>query len=383
MKILYISPNGYLGGAERFVCNILEGHLQNNNSVHEVIFFTDGEAANLCRSIGAKVHILPIQFKMRNPIKLLKVFFYMRKFIKENNFKLIHSTMPYAQIIAFFSTLFLDVKRVWFQHGPVGGLLDKIANLLIADRIYFNSKYLEEEHLKMFLSKRNIKKHKIINYGILNSNIDINEAKKIKNQYLKNAKYLFLSAGRLCPWKGQLELIQAILLLKNEDSDLFQKVKFLIVGSFGRMEDKKYEDEIKRKIKEEKLEKNIFMIGHKNNIQDYYNACDVFIHTSLIPEPFGLVVAESMKNNCLVIGSDQGGVKDILIDKETGFTYSSTTQNSQFALAKVISKVFNALERDINGIEQIKNNAKMLINTDYTVEKMTIKLEEDYKSLLS
>lgn len=383
MKILYISPNGYLGGAERFVCNAAQGHLQSGEIDFHILFFSDGDAAKLCRQMGATVEILPIKFKMRNLFLVFKVCNYIRSYILKHQFVVIHSTMPYAHILSFFSTLFLNIKRIWFQHGPVGGILDKIANLMKVDLIYFNSLYLEKEHLKMPLSARNKSKHKMINYGILESSFDQNEVDKITEEYLVNCKYLFLSAGRLCPWKGQLELIEAIHKIRSLHQDFLENVKFLIIGSYGRIEDKVYEDKVKSKIREYHLEENIFMLGHKNNIQDYYHACHVFLHTSTISEPFGLVVAESMKNNCLVIGSDSGGVRDILIDNKTGFTFPSTKKDASKYLAGILYEAFLKFENEKDKIENIKSNARNLINTDYTVEKMTEILEYDAQRLIN
>ena len=48
MKVLYISPNGYLGGAERFVVDITRLH-QNTNVECAILFFSEGDAVDLAR----------------------------------------------------------------------------------------------------------------------------------------------------------------------------------------------------------------------------------------------------------------------------------------------------------------------------------------------
>ena len=63
-KILYICPNGYLGGAERIVCNISSGHLTGRYKNFNVLFFSDGETVAQCKELGIETHVLPFKFRM-------------------------------------------------------------------------------------------------------------------------------------------------------------------------------------------------------------------------------------------------------------------------------------------------------------------------------
>ncbi len=383
IKTLYISPNGYLGGAERIVCNISKGHQNTDSMEFDFLFFSNGAAVELCRQYGVTTYVLPYQFRLSRVFKLIKALLYLRKFIKTNKYDLLHSTMPYAHIVIFLATIFMPVKRVWFQHGPVGGVLDKIANWLPVDLIYFNSNYLEAEHLKMFGASRNQNKHKIINYGIDDTKVSDSNVLVIKELYKERFKTIFLSAGRLCPWKGQDKLLIAFnnLLSKNEK---FKKENvLLIVGDVGRETDKSYAESLYSYVIENNLSDNIEFLGHKGNVQDYYSASDVFIHSSLIPEPFGLVVAESMKNGCFVIGSNIGGISDILINGETGINYDSTGEDCVNQLKKAIMEYCELVEKQESRVESIKLSAKKMIDGNYSIQSMCDTLEKDIIHLCS
>ncbi len=381
LKVLYICPNGYMGGAERFVCNAARGHSESSKIRLTVFFFTDGEAVDECNRLGIETHVLPFTFRMRNLGKLLKAILYLRVFINDGAFNIVHSTMPYAHLMACFATLFSPIKRIWFQHGPVGGTLDKLANLFHVDRIYFNSKYLESEHLKMSLSSRNTSKHKFINYGILENKASDTEVEKISSELRTfSEQKLFLSAGRLCSWKGQDNLITAFLAASQKDSDFCNKAKLVIIGSAQTDRDKAFAKKLFDLVRENKAEDKVLFLGHQKNIQNYYHACDIFVHTSTIPEPFGLVVAEAMKNRCLVIGSNVGGVTDILKNRETGFSFDSTSSNATESLIPVLLETF-AKSREQNLIDPIKENACKIIESNYSIKQMTDALESDYEIL--
>jgi hypothetical protein len=51
-KILYICPNGYLGGAEKFVLNIVSGHQKSNKFNTSVLFFSTVYSYDKCLQMG-------------------------------------------------------------------------------------------------------------------------------------------------------------------------------------------------------------------------------------------------------------------------------------------------------------------------------------------
>ena len=69
---------------------------------------------------------------------------------------------------------------------------------------------------------------------------------------------------------------------------------------------------LKEIIKKYDLEKNIFLIGFKDNVFKYLNSCEALILSSLWEDP-GFVLLEAMYCNTIVFSSDcQSGPKEIL-----------------------------------------------------------------------
>ncbi|MCF8060388.1 MAG: glycosyltransferase family 4 protein [Bacteriovoracaceae bacterium] len=378
-KVLYISPNGYLGGAERFVLNACIGHKSFGNYAPYILFLNNGELVDIVKDLGINHYVLVNQFRLKNPVALIKALIEARSFIKKLKPDVINSTMPYAHLFLALTMLKKTFVNIWFQHGPVGGILDKMASFFSSDRIYFNSTYLQTEHHKTSYLNRSLKEDLIVNYGIEFLEVDPTESLSLRQKYLNpSQEFLFLSAGRICSWKGYESTILALIQLFNERPELVAKVKYLIIGEAKRETDKAYEQKI-HDLAQNLVSKGIIQfIPFQKNLGTFYHAADVFFHTSTIPEPFGLVVAEAMIQGTLVVGGSVGGVSDILMNGKTGYTFNAHEREAAGELRIIIEK------KIINGSPEKKSemakNGQALIRTSYSIPSMIKILEEDYDS---
>jgi len=123
--------------------------------------------------------------------------------------------------------------------------------------------------------------------------------------------------GNIQRWKGQMTVVEAVHLLKEKYPDL----KCLMIGDVSdkTMDDIKFHEELKAQIKAYQLEDDVILTGHRNDIANILNALDVFIHASIDPEPYGLVVLEAMSMGKAIIASNEGGPVEMLVDGESGF----------------------------------------------------------------
>ena len=71
-------------------------------------------------------------------------------------------------------------------------------------------------------------------------------------------------------------------------------------------------------------------------LDDLYGSCQMLVHASVIPESFGLVGIEAMSQGVPVVGFDLGGVREWLVDGETGI---AVTPWSAEALAEGIRRL--------------------------------------------
>ncbi len=120
--------------------------------------------------------------------------------------------------------------------------------------------------------------------------------------------------GNIQEWKGQMTVIDAVSRLKPKYPD----IACLLVGDFSN-EREAFNSQILEKIKSSNLEENVIITGFRNDIADIQRSLDIFIHASIHPEPYGLVVLEAMLMGTAVIASNEGGPAEMIIDSETGF----------------------------------------------------------------
>lgn len=85
-----------------------------------------------------------------------------------------------------------------------------------------------------------------------------------------------------------------------------------------------YKDKLNSLIKKKKLEKNIFLVGYKDNVFEYLKSCEAFILSSLWEDP-GFVLVEAMFNNCFVISSDCPSGPKELIGQKNGILFKNNS----------------------------------------------------------
>lgn len=137
-----------------------------------------------------------------------------------------------------------------------------------------------------------------------------------KELNLKSEHQVVGIVGNLQRWKGQLTIIDAVHRLIKK----YPEIVCLFIGdaSQNSPDDIVFYQEIKSKIQENNLQKNLILTGHRNDVPDLLNALDVFIHASTSPEPYGLVVLEAMAMEKAIIASNEGGSAEMIVNNESG-----------------------------------------------------------------
>jgi glycosyltransferase involved in cell wall biosynthesis len=369
LNVVYICPNGYLGGAERFVLEACYAHQMSGSIKPIIIFFDHGSAVDEAVKRNISHVVLKRKIKLSNLYSLARGALEIRTIIRKHQATIVHETMPYSHIVTFVATLFMNIKKVWYQHGPIGGTLDKIACYLPVDQVLFNSNYLLDLHNIKHKTRWSKQVDKVIPCGVSIPDTNSDVVEDILNNY-GDDKLLILLAGRICSWKGYetgLKAIKRIVDINNE-RQYRKSIKLIIVGDATRDEDQKYKASLVKYVNDHSLDDVISFTGFKNNIAEYMKACDIFLHTSNIPEPFGLVVGEAMGQGSLVIASDSGGVKDMIQDGVTGFSYDSLSlsaaENLFDTLLPLVDKyIDNGRPLELKIVNEGQNLIKAKFNT--------------------
>ncbi|MCW8917886.1 MAG: glycosyltransferase family 4 protein [Gammaproteobacteria bacterium] len=128
--------------------------------------------------------------------------------------------------------------------------------------------------------------------------------------------FLVCLVGRIKHYKGQHLLVEAIGKALQQGED----VAALIVGHAMEQD---YLADLKRRVQENGWQGRILFRDFVEQPQRLMQACDVVALTT-VEETFGLVLVEAMRAGVAVIGSDRGGVPEIIDHEKTGMLFRST-----------------------------------------------------------
>lgn len=175
--------------------------------------------------------------------------------------------------------------------------------------------------------------------------------------------------GRIVPWKGQSEFIDAVLeVLKSND-----KIKAFIIGDESDSSSS-YFDLVKKKVNDSKYSNNFVFTGFIEDVEPYYSAMDIVVHSSIEPEPFGMVVTEAMAAGKAVIATAAGGPVEIITNEYDGLLVS-------LGNIKDMSDAIKCLCSDEVKREYLATNAKITANARFGIYDHVSKVESIYKNI--
>jgi len=119
--------------------------------------------------------------------------------------------------------------------------------------------------------------------------------------------------GRIEPYKGQHVLIDALKLLKEQKMTLR-------VAMAGPIMDQQYFQQLLQQIENNGLSSVVKYLGVTQEAEKVMSCCDVVVLTTYC-ETFGLVLVEAMRAGTAVIGTNAGGVPEIIRHGETGLLF--------------------------------------------------------------
>jgi glycosyltransferase involved in cell wall biosynthesis len=122
--------------------------------------------------------------------------------------------------------------------------------------------------------------------------------------------------GRIKHYKGQHLLVEAIGKALQQGED----VAALIVGHAMELD---YLADLKRQVVDNGWQERILFRDFVEQPQRLMQACDAVVLTT-VEETFGLVLVEAMRAGVAVVGSDRGGVPEIIDHEKTGLLFRST-----------------------------------------------------------
>jgi glycosyltransferase involved in cell wall biosynthesis len=219
-------------------------------------------------------------------------------------------------------------------------------------------------------------------FSYMPNGVDLNDFcvidKKQINDYrleygLDENKYVILCPRRWAPTKGIIYLIKAINILK--ETDIGGKFQVVFIGN--DYEDyPEYKAEILNYISEHKLEKYIKLLGNieYENMSKITKVSDIIVIPSLM-EAVSLSMLESMSCGKIVVGSDTGGIPEVIKDNQNGFLVKKADEDS------LADKLYCVI-KNYSQLEDIRTKARQTVEQAYSWETIACRVEEIYINIL-
>ncbi|MBU6950600.1 glycosyltransferase family 4 protein [Hahella sp. HN01] len=183
--------------------------------------------------------------------------------------------------------------------------------------------------------------------------------------------FLIAVFGRIIEWKGQLEAVKAFAEAKLGD-----EVYLVLVGGSTEGFGDAYLEEIKKQAKLLGVEKNIIWAGFVRDVHEVYKDVDLVLHSSIEPEPFGLVVTEAMASGVPIIASKLGAPEELVDDGVTGLLVDPRN-STEFSTA-IQKVVMDAAFRKL-----ITQSAKISVKENFLPKQYADRMCEIYDQAIS
>lgn len=164
-------------------------------------------------------------------------------------------------------------------------------------------------------------KIKAIPYGIEleKYNPENNNKQDLRAKFgLPQNSFIIACIGRIEEHKGQQILTQAFIKAKLQNS-------FLVIC--GSADDKEDFENLLKEIEANELQNSFKYIPFIENVNELLACLDVFVMPSN-SETFGLVLIEAMASGLAVIGTNSGGVPEIITNKRNGLIFGQKDINT-------------------------------------------------------
>lgn len=334
MTIFQIITLSELGGAQTVVVN-LANSLSYKHKVIVIAGEGDGKMWKMLNNNVVKEHVKYLK-RALDPIWDVMTLISLMKLYHKYKPDIIH--LHSSKIGVLGRLAFPKSKIIYTVHG--------FDSVRIAYRKYLPIERFLQNRCKAIVGVSTydvhyLKEEKIVHNvdSVYNGIMRPNSLKFDPFEFCKQYKFRILCIARLSPQKN------CDLFLKI--ASLLPQYAFIWIGNQVDVQ--------------KKITSNVFFMGNIPNAGAYNEYADLFILPSNY-EGLPMVILEAMSFGKPIVASNVGGVSEIVVDGENGYTVENTAE-------AFIDKMLYILEHK-NIYESFSKNSLKRFNNDLTVEKM-------------
>jgi len=385
INILYFENVAILGGAAIVLRNLIK-EIKKEEGINLIVVCPEGELAKAFREDGIKVEVVNSKriVKTLNPLKLLFYFYNflqvnlkLIKIIRKYNIDILHSNSLGAHIYSFFAAKISGIPNIWHLHDI---LKKRISNQLLCV-------FLSKMATQIIVVSCAVKKS-LVNFGINSNKIKViynGLDLKFWKSHVYTQNYLLREfnidknnfikigiIGQLTKWKGQDVFLDSVTnLIRIGNTNL----KFFIIGDELFKEENEYKNSLYKQVQVNHIGDYVIFTGWRNDIPNIMAFLDIVIVCSCYPDSLPTVVLEAMAMGKVVIGTNIGGIPEMILNDETGILIPP---NDPKALAKAILGLINQPDK----IKEMGFKSRERLKSNFTIEKNVEMVKDLYQEIL-
>jgi glycosyltransferase involved in cell wall biosynthesis len=344
-RILYVHPNNEVGGSDIALLRLLQG-LDRERVDPIVVLPGDGPMTPLLQAEGARLHMLPMtqlrtlpspSYQARYLARMWPTVRDLAKLIRAERADLVHTNSLYC-LYGGFAARLARTPHLWHVREippaipvakPALGRMVLALSRMVVCMTHACSQAL-------FGARASDPRIRHLGEGV---DLDFWSPEALDRSVRQELGIVGETpvvgfVARLDPWKGLDVFLEAAAKVAAR----FPDAVFLVSGDApSGME--AYRDSMVARATELGIGERVRFLGWRYRLGDMpalMSALDVFCHTSIEPEPFGMVNIEAMAMGCPVIAAKAGGPMEII---EEGVSGLLSPPRDAGALADAISSV--------------------------------------------
>ena len=368
-RVLLVTASPDRGGAETVVLQLLSG-LNRARVVPSVVALASGSFQDELREAGAAIVDAGTMTRMRNVPRTLGVVSRLAAAIRRERADIVHSHGTLAHIVGGLAAWRARVPAVHHVHDlyadarSMDAVLQHFALRVPAAAIVAVS---HSARARLLASGAPWNRVRVVHNGV--SLHDTPPA--FAREGTAEDSPAIVWCGRLQRWKGAHVFLDAARLVK----DAHPGARFWIVGGTLFDREPEYAAELRERAVRLGLADAVTFTGHVPDARPYIAAADIVVHSSIDPEPFGLVIAEAMAEGKPVVAFDEGGPAEMI---ESGRSGRLVAPGSTEALAAATSDLVSRPQLRERIAEGARSRAK-----HFSVDAMLRRMHFVYDEVLA
>ena len=266
------------------------------------------------------------------------------------------------------------VVHAHVEHGNERFLKRLVISLGLrrADAVITNSGFVRQSVIRMGIDATKVRA--IWNVVDLDSFHPKVSDSDVRNEFgIDGEGPLIVTVGRINWQKGQMDLVEALVQVKRE----FPDVRALVVGwadPARSSSGKTYFEELLELCARHDLVDEVIFAEPRTDIPKVLAAADVVVVPSRWEEPFGMVVVEAMASGKPVIGTQSGGIPELITD-DAGVLVPKGSPNS-------LAEATIRLLKDPGLRQRLGRNARARAQDFFYEGRLAEEVQEVYASVL-